>query len=357
MTDTLFVSKPGGVPDAHVFDPFGNDKHALEEWISSKHAGSAHTIRAYKQAVLALRSWLCARQGGDQVDILLKMTAIEANAYVASLFQQSDLKVSSIKHRVVILSSLYDYWMTPRDGGKTIVASNPFFGLSKTLKSDSRPNIGSQRALNPQEVAQIRHAIDDLKSTKHYHRTLLIWLLSSRLALRRSEIAGLRANNFSLSSSSRRWVLRINGKGRNAGDDPDLVVVPDEVMDCIGAYRESIGLHRFPLPSEPGPLLRRLATETSSRRTDFMTPEHVARIMKTVFRIAADDAAKRLQDPVMEQRLLQASSHWGRHTWFVNALKKHPIHLVSLGGRHKDIRTTQRAYVSLSEDDLAKLAD
>jgi integrase len=194
-------------------------------------------------------------------------------------------------------------------------------------------------------------------SAKHVHRTKLIWLLASRLALRREEIANLRASDFSMSSSKRRWILRIKGKGRLLSDETDIVVVPDEVMLAIGAYRTSIGKYQHPLPSESAPLLLRLAHEKTSRPGAFISPEHIARIMKTIFRMAAKDAGVRLQNVAMEERLLQASIHWGRHTWFVNALKKHPIHLVSLGGRHKDIRTTQRSYVSLTEDDLAKLTD
>ena len=350
---------------SQLVDVQGNDMHAIAAWLRTKQLGSAHSVRAYKAAAFSLREWLCEKHKSNAPDLMIRLTALDAQAFVEDLFrprsaQKPPPKRSTVKHRITILTTLYNYWSQVRDGGVQIVKSNPFLGISKTLRTDQSSNIGSQRALSPQEVNQVLHTIDQLASgpsAKHVHRTKLIWLLASRLALRREEIATLRACDFSMSSTKQRWILRIKGKGRIQSDEADVVVVPDEVMLAIQAYRASIGKYPHPLPSESGPLLLRLSHEKSSRPGIFISPEHIARIMKAVFRMAAKDAATRLQSPAMEQRLLQASIHWGRHTWFVNALKKHPIHLVSLGGRHKDIRTTQKSYVSLTEDDLAKLAD
>ena len=360
MKNIPSVFEANGLPATHLFDPYGNDQHALEDWLSTKQTKSRHTLRAYKTAALSLRDWLGVRHNSTSIDLMIKITPSEANAFVSELFKQSSLKTASIKHKVVILSSMYDYWAKPRPGGNHIVELNPFDGIAKTLQSERKSNVGSQRALSDEEVSQVHLAIENLTSnghSKHVHRAKLIWLLAMRLALRREEISNIKASDIKLSSSKRRWILSINGKGRHHSDDPDIVVIPDDVMRCIREYRTSIGLFPDPLPSEAKPLLHRLSTVTSSRPTEFMTPEHVARIMKSIFRMAAKDAADRLQNPAMEQRLLQASIHWGRHTWFMSALKKHPIHLVSLGGRHKDIRTTQKSYVSLTEDDLAKLAE
>lgn len=357
MTDNLRTIR---VEQTNLDDVYGSDLHAISYWLKTKQLGSGHSVRAYKAAAFSLRNWLEAKYQNSTPDMMIRMSSIDATDFVGSLFHGGKNKTSTIKHKVVLLTSLYDFWMEPKDGGVQIVKSNPFAGIAKNLKSERTSNIGSQRALTASEAEQVRFTIEQMAAGahgKHVRRTRLIWLLASRMALRREEIANLRANDFSMSSSKRRWILKIFGKGRAHADTPDLVVVPDDVLVSIQEYRKELGLHPEPLPSDAKPLLRRLAHESSSLKNEFMTPEHVARIMKSVFRMAAKDAANRLQDYGMEQRLLQSSIHWGRHTWFVNALQKHPIHLVSLGGRHKDIRTTQKAYVSLSEDDLAKLAE
>lgn len=348
------------VSAVEVLDIFTSDAAAVSAWLQTKQTGSPHSLRAYKTVVTKFRTWLSTWRGASIDGLLLSVGEADATRYVAELHKDVNLKMSSVKHKVTILCNLYEFWVRPVDGGRQIVRSNPFANLAKTIKPQRTSNLGSQRSLSAEECAQVRHTIDVLQGSvdhKHYQRTLLIWLLASRMALRREEIAQLRANNFSVSGSKRRWILRIKGKGRLNSDESDVVVAPDEVVACIQAYRKELGLFPDPLPSDSAPLLRRLEHETSSRPSPFMTPEHISRIMKSIFRSAARDAVVRLQDTAMEQRLLQASIHWGRHTWFVTALQKHPIHLVSLGGRHRDIRTTQKAYVSLSEDDLAKLAD
>lgn len=350
----------GGNQESQLVDTHGSDLHAIAAWLQTKQLGSEHSMRAYKAAAFYLRDWLSARHQSNAPDLMIKMRSIEAEAFVQELFGTGKLKTSSIKHKVTILNTLYDFWSESRDGNSPIVQSNPFSGISKTLKMDRTSNLGSQRSLSAEEVAQVNYVIDEMvngKHAKHYTRTKLIWMLASRMALRREEIANLRANDFSLSTTQKRWNLMIKGKGRLLSDEKDLVVVPDDVMTALQDYRKSQGLFQNPLPSESAPLILRLSHEKSSRSNQFMSAEHVARIIKAIFRMAANDAAVRLQNPTMEQRLLQASIHWGRHTWFMTALKKHPIHLVSLGGRHRDIRTTQRSYVSLTEEDLAKLAE
>ena len=359
--DRLPRSIPSGsASDSQLVDVQGSDIYAIGAWLQTKQLGSEHSIRAYKAAAFFLRDWLSTRHQSNAPDLMIRMQSSEAHSFVADLFKPGNLKTSSIKHKVTILTTLYDFWAEARDGGVRIVQSNPFAGIAKTLKSDKAPNVGSQRALSTDEVNQVQYIINEMASgenTKHYYRAKLIWLLASRMALRREEIANLRANDFSMSTSKKRWILLLKGKGRQLSDTNDMVVVPDDVLVAIQEYRKSQGLFQNPLPSESAPLLLRLSREKSSRPGLFLSAEHVARIMKAIFRMAAKDAAVRLQDPMMEQRLLKTSIHWGRHTWFVNSLKKHPIHLVSMGGRHKDIRTTQRSYVSLTEDDLAKLAE
>jgi integrase len=349
-----------GSTNSQLVDPHGSDLHAIGAWLQTKQLGSEHSIRAYKAAAFSLREWLSARHQSNAPDLMINMKSMEAEAFVHDLFGAGALKASSIKHKVTILHTLYDFWTEKRDGNAPIAQSNPFAGVAKNLKMDRTSNIGSQRSLSDDEVAQIAYVIEEMahsKHAKHYARTKLIWMLASRMALRREEIANLRANDFSLSTTQKRWKLMIKGKGRQLSDDKDLVIVPDDVMTALQEYRKDQGLYQNPLPSESTPLILRLAHEKSSRPSGFLSAEHVARIIKAVFRMAAADAANRLQNPAMEQRLLQASIHWGRHTWFMTALKKHPIHLVSLGGRHRDIRTTQRSYVSLTEEDLAKLAE
>lgn len=345
-----------------VVDVFHDDQAALADWLASKPNASPHSIRAYRQAVAHLWHWLEAQAPEHTVapNALITLNRTQALAYQRHLFAerigptQRPLSAKTIKHRLVILSSMYAYWLKPRDGGRSIVSHNPFDGLASHIDAGGHANTGSNRSLSAQEQEVVEAAIETLprqtpKDARHYRRARLIWLLASRLALRRSEIAGLKVNDFSLSASGH-WKIEIKGKGRKENQNGDVIVVPDFLMTEIRKYRESFGLPPHLLPSDSSPLIRHVSER---HRYPGLTDTHVARIMKEIFLAAAQRAEIVLNNPHMAKRLKSASIHWGRHTWFMNALQKHDIRLVSTAGRHRDIRTTMKNYVGTSETELA----
>jgi integrase len=349
------------VGQAEVIDVFSTDREAIRDWMSSKPNASAHSIRAYLQAVDCLRRWIHSVRGEVPADALLTLRSTDAAGYLAYLLkgptvQGNRLAASTIRHRITILSAMYAHWMTPRDGGRSIVRFNPFDGLAKDIQTNDNGNSGARRALSEEEQAVVESSLENLpretrEQEHHYRRARLIWLLASRMALRRFEIAKLKVNDFRRTAKGH-WKIEILGKGRKDGQTPDVVIVPEVVIDEIRSYLEFTGRHREPLPSNASPLLKHIYEKYADQA---LTDAHVAKIMKTIFKMAADHAERDLREHHLAPRLKEASIHWGRHTWFMNALKDNDLKDVSRAGRHRNIATTMKSYVGTTEEDLAKV--
>lgn len=346
-----------------VIDVYSNDKFAVDAWLSSKPNASPHSIRSYRQAVKHFWEWLSERRGTQAANTLLSARTLEADAYLNEIQKrpvgraQKPLNASTVKHRITILHGMYAYWMKPRDGGASIVKFNPFDEISRKVENTQDNNLGATRSLSIEEQKVVEDTLESLpKNTKkqylHYLRARLIWALGTRMGLRRAEISALRSNDFRLASSGAYWKIEILGKGRRANQAPDVVVAPDTVMDEVKIYRTACGQHPTPLPSDDSHLIRHI---NAGNRRNQVCDAHIGKIMKQIFLLAADRAEKELRAPHMATRLRQASAHWGRHTWFMNALKEHDLKVVSRAGRHRDIRTTMKSYVGTSEEDLAKV--
>lgn len=355
------IHRDTSVDLAEVVDAFATDKDAIEDWLRSKPNASPHTIRAYLQAVDCLRKWIHGTRGSIAQDALLTLRRADATMYLAYLLKGPTLSghrlsAKSIRHRLTVLSAIYKHWMTPRDEGRQIVKFNPFDGLGKDVKTNDQSNTGAQRSLSTEEQSVVEACIEQLPRTDqaqehHYRRARLIWLLASRMGLRRFEIASLKVNDFRRGSSGL-WKIEILGKGRKEGQTPDIVIVPDVVIDEVRSYLAFTGRHPEPLPSNASPLLKHIYSGYDQRP---VTDAHVAKVMKEIFRSAAEYAEKNLRAPHLAPRLKDASIHWGRHTWFMNALKEHDLKDVSRAGRHKSISTTMNSYVGTPEEDLARV--
>lgn len=357
VIDTLTRS----VGQVEVIDVYSTDREAIRDWMSSKPSASAHSVRAYLQAVDCLRRWIHSVRGDVPEDALLTLRTAEATMYLAYLLKGPTvmgkrLSAKTVHHRITVLAGMYKHWMTPRDGGRSIVRFNPFEGLAKTVQTNDNGNSGAQRSLNEDEQAVVESSIEKLprasnEQEHHYRRARLIWLLASRMGLRRFEIAALRVNDFQRTPKGH-WKIEILGKGRKEGQTPDIVIVPDVVIAEVRLYLAFTGRYAEPLPSDHSPLLKHIYAGYDKRP---VTDSHVAKIMKEIFAAAADHAERDLRAHHLAPRLKKASIHWGRHTWFMNALEQHDLKDVSRAGRHKDIATTMRSYVGTTEEDLASV--
>lgn len=363
MSADILLSKDRDQSAVELVDVYSNDRSAIEAWLQSKPTASPNSIRAYRQAVEHLWKWCAKRCGVAAADMLIKLRTTEAQGYFSDMVRQPErpsdklLSAKTVKHRITILASMYAYWLRARDGGRAIVEFNPFDGMAAQVETAGPGNTGAVRSLSREEQAAVEAAIERLPQDsesrqRHYRRARLIWMLASRLALRRAEISDLRCNDIRLASSGRHWRLEIHGKGRKHNQAPDVIIVPDVVIEEISAYRKAFGLHPSLLPSDSSFLIRHVSERSRAQK---LSDAHVGRIMKEIFSLAAQYAERDLRAPQMAPRLREASIHWGRHTWFMNALDEHDLRLVSRAGRHRDIRTTMKSYVGTSEEDLAKV--
>ena len=99
------------------------------------------------------------------------------------------------------------------------------------------------------------------------------------------------------------WWLDVLGKRKK----PRSVSVPDAFMPVLKRYREHLGLHPLPSPSENDPLVGKL------RGSGGMTSRHLRRLVQEVF----DRAYQRMADELGHERaseLKEATAHWLRHT-------------------------------------------
>lgn len=364
-TENSALTRESGTPigAVEVVDVFSSDKEAIADWLRSKPNSSAHSVRAYLQAIDCLRKWIHSVRSEVPPNALLTLSTTDATMYLAYLLKGPTLNgrqlaASTVHHRITVLAAMYKHWMKRRDGGRAIVLFNPFEDMAKQVQTNDNGNLGAQRSLNNDEQAIVESCIEQLpRATRaeehHYLRARLIWLLASRMALRRFEIASLKVSDFRRTPSGR-WKIEILGKGRKPGQTPDIVYVPEVVMDEIRVYLAFTGRYAEPLPSNNSPLIKHIYDGYNNRP---ITDDHVAKIMKEIFSAAAEHAERNLRAPHLVPRLKEASIHWGRHTWFMNALKKSDLKDVSRAGRHKDIKTTMKSYVGTTEEDLAGVMD
>lgn len=99
------------------------------------------------------------------------------------------------------------------------------------------------------------------------------------------------------------WWLKVYGKGRKIRD----VSIPEEYIDYLRRYRSIRGLQGLPSPGDNAPLVEKI------RGRGGMTARHLSRLVQEVFDNAYQ-AMRAEHGPEPAQKLLEASTHWLRHT-------------------------------------------
>lgn len=167
--------------------------------------------------------------------------------------------------------------------------------------------------------------------------------------LRLSELSHHTMGNFKLIENQ--WYLKIMGKG----EKPRNIVIIDEYLDALIAFRKAIGCDQ-PLPKfeDPLPLIpaNNLKNPILNRRID--------QILKWAFELGAayfEKRAKTHPDEGLESqhrasKLKKASAHWLRHSYGTYLVKSGcPIEKVKTLMGHSDITTTM-IYVHIATQDL-----
>lgn len=167
--------------------------------------------------------------------------------------------------------------------------------------------------------------------------------------LRISELSEHTMGHFKLIENQ--WYLKVIGKG----EKPRNIVIIDEYLDALMAFRKAIGCtSALPAFEDPLPLIpaNQLKAPILSRRID--------QILKWAFDLgAARFEALAQQDPDQSlayqhraSKLRKASAHWLRHSYGTYLVKSGcPIEKVKTLMGHSDITTTM-IYVHIATQDL-----
>jgi integrase len=99
------------------------------------------------------------------------------------------------------------------------------------------------------------------------------------------------------------WWLKVYGKGRKLRD----VSVPTQYLRYLKRYRSYRTLPSLPSSSDNSPIVEKI------RGQGGMTARHLTRLVQEVFDKAYEKMAKN-EGEESAQKLLEASTHWLRHT-------------------------------------------
>lgn len=252
------------------------------------------------------------------------------------------------------------------------VPRNPFAGLGRGAQ-DTAERVRSV----PPELLQLVY--NNMERSTRISAVDYLELVRNRFVLRLLERTGLRAAEVVLADmddiepmsdpKTKRtyWSLVVrHGKGGTIG----RVFLDDAVLEDLRVYRKAFGFEELPTRREGVALILSLRTEPiikhgqiiqfSAKAKRFMGKWRAIRRRQTLWDIVKGEFAATAQSLKAEERdtetdmLLQASTHWLRHTFGTRlVLEGKDLRLVAQAMRHKNIRRTM-LYTNLDFLDVAR---
>ncbi len=174
---------------------------------------------------------------------------------------------------------------------------------------------------------------------RSYERNLFVIAALKVLFLRISELSERQTWSPSMNhfwqDEDDNWWLKIFGKGRKLRD----VSVPTQFLDYLKRYRNYRALPPLPSSSDTSPIVEKL------RGQGGMTSRHLTRIVQDVFDQAhAKMKAEHGEDA--SRKLLEASTHWLRHTGASMEIERgRALKDLSEDLGHASMATTDTVYV------------
>ena len=154
-------------------------------------------------------------------------------------------------------------------------------------------------------VLDIAEALTEQDHT--YERSLFVIASLKTLFLRISELSERRDWSPEMchfwQDGDQNWWLKVYGKGRKLRD----VSVPTQYLRYLKRYRSYRALPSLPSSSDNSPIVEKI------RGQGGMTARHLTRLVQEVFDKAYEKMAKH-EGEESAQKLLEASTHWLRHT-------------------------------------------
>jgi len=165
-----------------------------------------------------------------------------------------------------------------------------------------------------------------LRAYKERARFILTWY--HLLGLRIAEMAAARTDDIRCDRTrdQERYWLTVTNKGKTAE-----IPVKTDAIEALKAYRRSFGKYSMADPGKNDPIV----WDVYGRRPVSVKSLH--QVVKDLFRGAAETTG----DPGIRNALLQASTHWLRHSSAsAQVAAGIPLHIVRSNMRHDSIATT-----------------
>jgi site-specific recombinase XerD len=255
----------------------------------------------------------------------------------------SDLSPSSIKKTFSILDSFFNYLVQTQ-----YLKGNPL-SVNKRRKKRATPQT-IERWLEKVEINTILDALNaepDIDAFSVIRAKYIIHTLFYT-GLRLSELTNHAMGDFTLIESA--WYLKVVGKG----EKPRNIVVVDEYLDALRAFRMAIGCQPLPMFNEKMPLIpmQDKLSPIQQRRIDQILKWAFELGAKRYEAMAATDLEESPKHLRRASKLRKASAHWLRHSYGTYLVKSGcPIEKVKALMGHSDISTTM-IYVHIATHDL-----
>lgn len=255
----------------------------------------------------------------------------------------------TIRKTISIMDSFFNY----------LVQNNYFAGnpMAVDKRKKGKKSNSTNRWLERDEILATLNALDTYKNSHpkmHFEvvRAKYIILTLFYTGLRLAELTHHHMGHFTLIENE--WYLKVVGKG----EKPRNIVVVDEYLDILAAFRKELELSPFPAYGETVPLI------PAVNKRSPITDNRVGQILRWAFDIGATDlevAALSDTDNAMTlqhkaSKLRKASAHWLRHSYGTYLVKSGcAIEKVKELMGHSDISTTM-IYVHIAKNDLHEAA-
>lgn len=339
-----------------------NDVEAIAGWLTQlvQLQRSPATFRSYAGEIRRFLVW-CSDRGLGYSDA----TPEDYNAYFAWLqspvgrrdplrpqdrlqsMRRKALSPTSAELAMTILGACGQYLAQ-----RGYLRQNPVF-TRQYRSPTARRERSAGRYLDATATQALRDALNlpwkGIHGDEQRLRARVVLALGKGLALRRSEIAATRSNDFMFvvppgPHREGTWTWTGLRKKRRLGNVP----VPTAVMQALGDYRHHIGLPRLPTPDDRTPVVVPLGGEES------LTGQSIAMIVADLFQRASELIR---ESPTMTadqyaavDRLQRGTTHWLRHTRLSELLMVATLPQVSAFAGHAGPDVTAKVYAHLTTD-------
>ncbi len=312
------------------------DKDLIEQFLRERCARSAHTYASY-EAQLRRLGWFCRHIGLHTVRALQREQWPDFETYLRSPPPEHVMLASvayghpswapfrkalsqrSATQAQLVVRSFYAWLADPAIGA---IAINPVQSVRTHIARRSATRNGVERFITEREMAFIDQSIAQLPgATLELVRTKARarWVvdLAVLTGLRASEIAaacvGMIKPAAATGGTTGGYCLHITRKGGVDSALPLLREVLESHRRYMALYADT-WVAREPAGQVPLVLTVRLNSKRPDSPDMALNRSHIWRIFKDVM-INAADLARQEGDEACAERLVQASTHWMRHTF------------------------------------------